>query len=90
MAKTPCFQCRRPRFDPCSGNWGFPSGSDGKESACSAEKALDPDLIPGSGRSPGEGMATHSCILAWEVPWAEEPGRLQSAGLQKSRSQLSS
>ena len=29
-------------------------------------------------------MATHSSILAWEIPWMEEPGRLQSMGLQKS------
>ena len=29
-----------------------------------------------------EGMATHSSILAWGIPWAEEPGRLQSAGSQ--------
>ena len=29
-------------------------------------------------------MATHSSILAWEVPWIEEPGRLQSMGLQKA------
>ena len=28
-------------------------------------------------------MATHSSILAWEIPWAEEPGRLQSTGSQK-------
>ena len=28
-----------------------------------------------------EGMATHSGILAWEIPWTEEPGRLQSMGL---------
>jgi len=27
-------------------------------------------------------MATHSCILAWEIPWIEEPGGLQSIGLQ--------
>ena len=27
-----------------------------------------------------EEMATHSSILAWEIPWTEEPGRLQSAG----------
>ena len=32
--------------------------------------------IPGSGRSPEEGMATHSSILAWEIPWTEEPGGL--------------
>ena len=29
-----------------------------------------------------EGMATHSSILAWRIPWTEEPGRLQSMGLQ--------
>ena len=33
-------------------------------------------------------MATHSSILAWEVPWTEEPGGLQSTGLQKSRTGL--
>ena len=32
-----------------------------------------------------ESMATHSTILAWRIPWTEEPGRLQSLGLQKSR-----
>ena len=31
-----------------------------------------------------EGMATHSSILAWEIPWTEEPGRLQSAAAAKS------
>ena len=31
-----------------------------------------------------EEMATHSSILAWEIPWTEEPGRLQSMGLQKT------
>ena len=30
-----------------------------------------------------EGMATHSSILAWETPWTEEPGRLQSRGSQR-------
>ena len=47
-------------------NMGFPGGSDGEESACNA---ADPGLIPGSGRSPGEGKATHSSILAWIIPW---------------------
>ena len=28
-------------------------------------------------------MATHSCILAWGIPWTEEPGGLQSVGLQR-------
>ena len=58
---------------------GFPSGSASKESACNEE---DPGSIPGSGRSPGEGMATHSSILPWEIPRTEEPGGLQSTELQ--------
>ena len=32
-----------------------------------------------------KGMATHSSILAWRIPWTEEPGRLQSMGLQRVR-----
>ena len=38
---------------------------------------------PGLGRSPEEEMAYHSSILAWENPWTEEPGRLQSVGSQR-------
>ena len=34
-------------------------------------------------------MAIHFSILAWEIPWKEEPGRLQSMELQKSQTQLS-
>ena len=30
-------------------------------------------------------MATHSSVLAWKIPWTEEPGRLQSTGLQRVR-----
>ena len=52
----------------------------GKESACNAG---DPGSIPESGRSPEEDMATHSSILSWRIPWTEEPGRLQSMGLQR-------
>ena len=99
---------------------GFPSSSAGKESTCNAG---DPGLIPGLGRSPGEGigytlpyswaflvvltvknsltmretwpsslgwedsleegMATHSSILVWKIPWAKEPGGLQSTGSQR-------
>ena len=39
--------------------------------------------IPGWGRSPAEGMATHSSILAWRILWTEEPGWLQSIGSQR-------
>ena len=52
---------------------GFPGDSDGKESACSAE---DLGLIPGLGRSRGEGNGYHASILAWKIAWTEEPGRL--------------
>ena len=51
-------------------------------------KTGDMGLISGSGRSPGERMATHSSILAWKIPWTKEPGRLQSMGSQ-SRTRLS-
>ena len=54
-----------------------PGGSDGKESTCNAG---DLGSIPGLGRSPEEGMATHSSTLAWRIPWTEEPGGLQSMG----------
>ena len=53
----------------------------GKESTC---QAGDPGLIPGSGRSSEKKMATHSSTPAWEIPWTEEPGGLQSTGLQES------
>ena len=35
-----------------------------------------------------EGMATHSSILAWRIPWTEKPGRLQSMGSQRIRHRL--
>ena len=40
-------------------------------------------MIPVTGRSLEKGMANHSSILAWEIPWTEEPGRLQPMGLQR-------
>ena len=39
--------------------------------------------IPGQEDPLEKGMATHSSVLAWEIPWTEEPGGLQSFGLQK-------
>ena len=56
---------------------GFPGGSDNKESA---HNVGDPDSISGLERSPGEGMATHSSILAWRISWT---GRIQSMWLQR-------
>ena len=61
---------------------GFPGGSEVKASACNAG---DLGSIPGSGRSLEKEMATHSSILAWRIPWTEEPGGLQSTGSQRVR-----
>ena len=65
---------------------GFPGGSDGIDSAFNAG---DMSSIPGWGRREGKGiekgMATHSSILAWRIPWTEEPGGLQSMGWQRVR-----
>ena len=46
-------------------------------------------LIPGSEDPLKKEMATKSSILAWKIPWTEEPGGLQSTGSQKSQVQLS-
>ena len=47
----------------------------------------DVGLIPGWERSLGGEKATHSSIVAWKIPWAEEPGGLQSMGLQSQTQQ---
>ena len=61
---------------------GFPAGSDGKkESACNGG---DQGSIPGLGRSPGEGNGDpFQYSYLGESSWTEEPGRLQSLGLQR-------
>ena len=46
-------------------------------------RARDVSLISGLGDPLKEEMATHSSILAWRIPWTEEPGRLQSMGSQR-------
>ena len=56
---------------------GFPGGSVSKESACNAG---DLGLIPGLGRSPGGGHATHSSSPAWSIPMDREPSRLHPWG----------
>ena len=45
--------------------------------------AGDAGLILGLRRSPGEGNGNHSSILAWRIPWAEEPGTLQTIGSER-------
>ena len=55
---------------------GFPGGLVVKNPSASAEGAEESDLIPGSGRSLEEKMATHSSVLAWRIPGTEGPGKL--------------
>ena len=63
----------------------FPGGSVVKNPFANAG---DTGSIPGSGISAGERNGSHSSVLAWEIPWTEEPGGLQSMELQKSQTQL--
>ena len=60
---------------------GFPRGTVVKNLPANAG---DVGSIPVSGRSLKEEMAIHSSILAWKMPWTEEPGRLQSTGSQRA------
>ena len=62
-------------------NLGFPGGSGSKEYACNSG---DLGSILGSGRSPGEGNGYPCQYSAWKIPWTEEPGGLQSLGLQRA------
>ena len=57
----------------------FPAGIVVKNMPANAE---DTGSVPESGRSPAKERLTHSSILAWRIPWTEEPGRLQSMGSQ--------
>ena len=63
----------------------FPDGSLVKNPSVNAGAE---GSIPGLGRSLEKEMATHCSIFAWEIPWTEEPGGLQSKDLQKSWTQL--
>ena len=67
---------------------GFPSDSTGKESACNAGDIGDSGSILGSGRSPGGGTSKPLQYSCWEIPWLEEPGRLQSVGSKRVRNEL--
>ena len=57
------------RWGHITNNLGFPGGLDGKESSCNAG---DLSSVPGLGRSLEKGMATHSSILAWIIPWGHK------------------
>ena len=57
--------------------WAFPAGSVVKNLPAKAGDTGDAGSIPGLGGSPGGGNGIHSSILAWEISWTEESGRLQ-------------
>ena len=62
---------------------GFPWWLSSEGSACNAgDLSGDGGSIPGKEDSLEKEMATHSSILAWTIPWTEEPGGLQSMGSQ--------
>ena len=64
---------------------GFPGRSAGIESTCNVG---DLGSILGWEDPLEKGVATDSSILAWRIPWTEEPGRLQSCRVAKSQTKL--
>ena len=60
-----------------------------KNPPANAGDVRDSGLISGAGRSLEECMATYSTILAWRIPWTEEPGGLWSIGSQRTGHNLS-
>ena len=67
-------------FRHCFGILRLPGGLEGKDLPAVRETQVQ---SLGWDDPLEEGMATHSCILAWRIPWTEEPGRLQSMGSQR-------
>ena len=65
--------------------WGFPSGSEGKNLPAMQEPQEMQIQSLGWEDHLEEDMATHSSVLAWRIPWTEEPGGLQSIGFQRVR-----
>ena len=64
---------------------GFPGDSLVKNPPDDAGDARDMGSIPGSDRSPGRGNGNPLQYFTGKIPWTEEPGGLQSMGLQKVR-----
>ena len=73
-------------FNPSNVLQGFPGGTSGKGPDCYYRRCKRPGLGPRVREDPWEeGMAFYSSIFAWRIPWAEEPGRLQSIGSHRVR-----
>ena len=67
----------------------FSIGSAVKNLLANAGDTGDSGSVPGLGRSLAEGNGNLLQYIVWEIPWTEEPGGLQSMGLQKSQTPLS-
>ena len=79
--------CRCLNISSCI-SWirGFPGGACGKEPTCPCKRHKIPQVQSFVREDPLEkGMATHSIILAWRIPWKEKPGRPQSISSQRIR-----
>ena len=75
LDKLPCFS--EPQIKDAGDNKGFPGGI--SANAGDIRRGFNPWV----GKNPlEEGMATRSNVLAWRIPWTEEPGGLQTIGLQ--------
>ena len=61
----------------------FLGGAVVKKPPANSGDPRDAGSIPGLGRSPEVNMDTCSSILAWKIPWTQEPGGLQSVGLHR-------
>ena len=86
VSNTFCLYCKR--IYRMSKHRGFAGGTSGKEHACQCRRQ-EMWVWSLSGKTPlEEGRAAHSSILAWRIPWTEEPGGLQSR-VAKSQTRLS-
>ena len=72
-------------WPPVEAPGGFPNGSAGESEKNLSVKQKTQGQYLGQEDPMEEGVATHSSILAWGIPWTEEPGGLQSIGLQRVR-----
>ena len=87
--RSPALQADSLLFEPLGkyglllANWGSHMALVVKNPPANAGDVRDASLIPRSGRSPGGGQGNPLHILAWRIPWTEEPGGLQSIGAQR-------
>ena len=77
-----------PFYNPLSLLQGFPGGTSGKEPICQCKRCKRRVWLLGQEDPPEEDIATHSHILAWRIPWTEEPSRLLVHRVAKSLTQL--